>query len=75
MDAIASAIDRCAQKVELLPTDIRKARERIGDHELDVLFYPEIGLLSRFHRGFEGFKRLDALLAAYGIEAQLSSTA
>ena len=43
-DAIASAIDRCAQKVELLPTDIRKARERIGDHELDVLFYPEIGM-------------------------------
>lgn len=43
-DAISCSIDRCAQEVVYLPKDIYKARERIGDAELDILFYPEIGM-------------------------------
>lgn len=43
-DAISKAIDRCAREVVVLPQDIFKARERIADTDLDILFYPEIGM-------------------------------
>jgi len=65
-DAIASVIDQCAEKVELLPADIQKARERIGSHELDVLFYPEIGMDPLIY--FLAFSRLAAVQVKRGFQ-------
>jgi len=43
-DKISRSIDHCAREVTLLPQDMFKARERIAEAKLDILFFPEIGM-------------------------------
>lgn len=43
-DSVSRSIDHCAREVVWLPQDIFAARERIAAAELDVLFFPEIGM-------------------------------
>ncbi len=65
-DAISRRIDRCAKKVAVLPPDIFKARERIADAELDILFYPEIGMDPLTY--FIGFSRLAPVQCKRGFQ-------
>ncbi|CAB1064794.1 TPR domain protein, putative component of TonB system [Olavius sp. associated proteobacterium Delta 1] len=43
-DQIAKAINAAADEVVVLPNALKKARERIGEFSLDILFYLELGM-------------------------------
>lgn len=43
-DFLAAAFDECAQAVMTLPFDLAAARQAVAHAELDVLFYPDIGM-------------------------------
>lgn len=55
-DDVVRSIDQNAKETIFLPQDIFKARERVADAELDILFYPEIGMDPLVY--FMGFSRL-----------------
>jgi predicted O-linked N-acetylglucosamine transferase (SPINDLY family) len=43
-DDVGYSIDKSASNVVILPNDFRLARRKIAEKELDILFYPEIGM-------------------------------
>ncbi|CAA7626360.1 tetratricopeptide repeat protein [Magnetospirillum sp. SS-4] len=43
-DSMARRIDACAQAVTVLPENLESARGMVAAQELDILFYPDIGM-------------------------------
>jgi predicted O-linked N-acetylglucosamine transferase (SPINDLY family) len=55
-DHLSAAIQNAADEVVLLPDNLKKARKTIADQNLDILFYPDIGMESLTY--FLAFARL-----------------
>jgi predicted O-linked N-acetylglucosamine transferase (SPINDLY family) len=43
-DALARAFEQGADRLLMLPTNLDAAQQRVADEQLDILYYPEIGI-------------------------------
>jgi predicted O-linked N-acetylglucosamine transferase (SPINDLY family) len=65
-DRLSRSMHAVADTVVRLPQDIRKARERIAEERLDVLFYPELGMDALTY--FVAFSRLAPVQCKRGFQ-------
>lgn len=65
-DRLSRSMHAVADEVVRLPQDIRKARERIAEERLDVLFYPELGMDALTY--FVAFSRLAPVQCKRGFQ-------
>jgi predicted O-linked N-acetylglucosamine transferase (SPINDLY family) len=56
---MSRAIDRAADEVVVLPDHLERARRKIADHPVDILFYPDVGMDPLTY--FLAFSRLASL--------------
>ncbi len=65
-DQLSRSIHAAADEVVRLPPNIRKARERIAEERLDILFYPELGMDALTY--FIAFSRLAPVQCKRGFQ-------
>ena len=68
-DHLSNLMDAAADEVILLPLDVKKAREKIAEKRLDILFYPELGMDALTY--FIAFSRLAPVQCKRGFQVTM----